>query len=206
MGLPALAAQADVEARLGRSLAPQEQARIDALLTDISAMVRSRTRQQFTQNQTTERLRAIDGKLRLVQKPVISVDQLEVVNWDGTTTPYTPGVWWFDGIDTIAGVTLESTVIVNSPAIWADRIMPAAFQVTYTHGDAETPDDILGIVCNAAIRALGAASPSGVVSETVGQYTYRLDPTAVGGPVGFLTDEILILNRYRRAVRTVALR
>lgn len=206
MSLPALAAQEDIEARLGRSLAPQEQARITALLIDVSAAVRNRSGQKFSRLQSTVRLRAIDGKLRLIQKPVISVDQLEVVNWDGTTTPYTPGVWWFDGIDTIAGVTLESTVIVNSPAIWADRIMPAAFQVTYTHGDAEVPDDILALVCSVTLRALGAAAPSGMVSETVGQYSYRLDPTAVGGSIGFLDDEIKLMRRYKKAARTVALR
>lgn len=205
MGLPPLAVQDDVEARLGRSLAPQEQARIDALLTDVSALVRARTRQQFTVNQSTERLRAIDGKLKLVQKPVVSVDQVQVVNWDDTLTAFSPGVWWFDGIDTIAGVTLQSNVIINSPAIWADRVMPAAFQVTYTHGEG-TPDDILAIVCNAIIRSLGAASPSGVISETVGQYSYRLDPTAVAGPVGFLAEEEKTMRRYRRGARTLALR
>lgn len=204
MSLPPLAQVGDIEARLGRSLAPQESARVPALLTDISAMVRNRTKQDFTFCQSVERIRAIDGKLKLTQKPVISVDLVQVVNWDDTLTTF--GVWWFDGIDTIAGVTLESTVIVNSPAIWAERVMPAAFQVTYTHGDAETPDDVLGVVCWALIRALGASSPSGVQSETVGQYTYRLDPSAVGGPVGFLADELAILKRYTRKVRTVALR
>lgn len=206
MALPALAAQADVEARLGRSLAPQEQARITALLTDVSAVVRNRARQAFSALQTTERLRAVDGKLHLTQHPVVSVDQLEVVNWDGSLTTYSPGVWWFDGIDTIAGVTLESTVIVNSPAIWADRVMPAAFQVTYSHGDTEIPDDVLAIVCNATIRALGAASPSGVSSETIGQYSYRLDPSAVGGTVGLLDEEKKTLDRYRRKANTVPLR
>lgn len=206
MPLQPLATQGDVEALLGRSLAPQEQARIDALLSKVSAMVRNRSGQKFSLLQSTTRLRAIDGKLKLVQKPVVSVDQLEVVNWDGSLTSYSPGVWWFDGIDTIAGVTLESNVIVNSPAIWADRVMPAAFQVTYTHGEAEIPEDINGIVCSAVLRALGASSPSGTVSETVGQYSYRLDPTAVGGFIGLLDDEIKILRRYKRAARTLALR
>jgi hypothetical protein len=206
MSLPPLATAADVEARLGRSLAPQEQARIDALLTDVSAMVRNRSGQKFSRIQSVTRMRAIDGKLKLVQKPVISVDLVQIVNWDDTLTTYSPGVYWFDGIDTIGGVTLQSGVIVNSPAIWADQVMPAAFQVTYTHGDTETPADILAIVCNAILRALGASSPSGTVSETVGQYSYRLDSSAVGGVVGFLADEVITMRRYKKAARTVALR
>jgi len=86
--------------------------------------------------------------------------------------------------------------------------------ITYTHGYAVIPDDIVGVCTRAAARAyqagLAAAAVgavSGVASVTLGDYSYSLG-TGSGGGVGegimgasaarmLLLSEKDILNRYR---------
>ena len=86
--------------------------------------------------------------------------------------------------------------------------------ITYTHGYAVIPDDIVGVCTRAAARAyqagLAAAAVgavSGVASVTLGDYSFSLG-TGSGGGVGegimgasaarmLLLSEKDILNRYR---------
>ena len=87
-------------------------------------------------------------------------------------------------------------------------------QITYTHGYAVIPDDVVGVCTRAAARAyqagLAAASvggASGVASMTLGDYSVSLG-TGAGGGAGegimgasaarmLLLSEKDILNRYR---------
>jgi len=95
---------------------------------------------------------------------------------------------------------------------WAVGIQIVA--VTYTHGYATIPDDIVGVCTRAAARAyqagLAAAAVgavSGVASMTLGDYSYSLG-TGAGGGTGeglmgasaarmLLLSEKDTLNKYR---------
>ena len=95
---------------------------------------------------------------------------------------------------------------------WA--VGPQILEITYTHGYAVIPDDVVGVCTRAAARAyqagLAAAAVgavSGVTSMTLGDYSYSLGSGA-GGGVGegilgasaarmLLLSEKDILSRYR---------
>ena len=68
--------------------------------------------------------------------------------------------------------------------------------VTYTHGWAEIPGDIVAVTLQLATR--GVNNPAGIQREQIGQYavTYTGGQVA-GGTVGLTSGEKLILDRYR---------
>jgi len=187
-----LATSDDVVERLGRALTTVEDARIDAVLRDVSAAVRSYTHQTFTEDTTTDLLPIRNGAVRLMQKPVTAV--IAVEDGLGNALPYT----WLDGDDRI---TLSSSGYLNEFEINVlpnSRVAKAA--VTSTHGYDTTPDDVLGLVCHLAMRALGTPSTdAGKTSETITNYSYTIGSAAGSGPFGLLAEEKRLLDSYRVA-------
>lgn len=178
-----LASVDDLAARLGRELDDDETARIEALLADASAAVRSYTGQQFTRESTTSRLRVAGRSLRLPQRPVIGVSA--VADVDGNDVSFS----WY------AGEVLGIDSLAYPTGGWVD--------VTYEHGYEEVPADVVAVVCNVALRAFGvAAGQSGLASETIGTYSYSIGGAAASGPLGMLADERQVLDSYRRAYGT----
>lgn len=162
-------------------------------LIDASAAVRSYTGLQFTAGETTQVLRVVAGKVRLPQRPVVSVDAVDGILADNSRTTLVG--WTFDGIDQLA--VGSQSFVLNLPEAWYDTDNPfTTVEVTWTYGYDEIPADIVAIVCAAAGRAINA--PSGVISETIGSYSYRLADDEGAGPIGFSTPERGILDRYRR--------
>lgn len=185
-----LATSDDVVERLGRALTSVEDERIDALLLDVSSAVRAYTHQTFTEETTTDLLLIRNRAVRLMQKPVTAVTA--VTDGLGNALPYT----WLTGDDRI---TLSSSGYLNEFEI---NVLPntrvAKAAVTSTHGYATTPDDVLGLVCHLAMRALGTPSTdAGKTSETITNYSYTIGSAAAAGPFGLLAEEKRILDRYR---------
>ena len=186
-----LATSADVVARLGRDLTPVETIRVDALLVDASASVRSRAGQDFTQAETTDRLRVDrNGKVTLPQRPVTAVGA--VVSLSGAEVAHAwPG---FDQLVTGAGTT----------EAWTWQFEPflngvGAVDVTYTHGFETIPDDLVGVVCSIVLRAVGREPlDAGITSETIAGYSYALGVTGAAGAFGMLQPELDIVDRYAR--------
>lgn len=173
--MPALASRSDLEARLGRSLTGDDATRADSLLDDVSASVRAYTGQTFTTGTSTARLRARGTLVRLPQRPVTSVTSVKDV--DGNVVEFT-----YD-----AGSTLS---LLSLPLRgWVD--------VEYAHGGT-VPDVVKAVVCQVAARAFGAkAEQAGFTSEGVPGYTYSVGGAAAAGPLGFLPDELRVLDAYR---------
>ena len=116
MALDPLATADDLAGRLGRALTDAEIDQVELLLGDASASVRAYTGQEFTLGESTVRLRARGGVLRLPQRPVVAVTA--VANTDEADVDFT---WYAD-----------DRAILSSPwASWVD--------VTYTHGYEEIP-------------------------------------------------------------------
>ena len=179
-----LASLTDLSDRLGRPLTTQEEARAQALLVDASAKVRSDTKQNFTRTDNeTVVVRAQQGEIRLPQRPVIDVTAVVAIGAGGA--PDVPVVGWqWDGLDIIRAVT--DSPIINMPEDWNDDTdaYPGTYRVTYSHGDAQVPDTIVGVVARMALRTLTApTSAGGVTGETIGPYTYRTDGSGVGTAV-----------------------
>jgi hypothetical protein len=157
---------------------------------DASAKVRSYTKQAFTRTDNeTVVVRAQQGEIRLPQRPVLAVSSVVAIGAGGA--PDLPVVGWFwDGLDIIR--TSTDSPIVNLPERWYEEDVdayPGTYRVVYSHGDAQVPDDIVGIVARMALRTLTAPTMAGgVTGETIGPYAYRTDGSGVGTAV-VMTDE-----------------
>ncbi len=195
VGPVALATLEDVECRMGRTLTEAEADRLGCLLDDASAAVRAYTGQYFTVATTTARIKAKGGAIRLPQRPVIAVTS--VANTTGTTLLHT----WDAGQQ----VWLSSSMlVVNGPSYHGRR--PQYVDVTYTHGYATVPADIVAVVAQMAGRALGTTpAEGGVQSETIGGYNYSLGAAAAAGGLGMLPAERSVLDRYKLPVGSITM-
>lgn len=200
--MSALASQADLEARFGRDLIAEEAARVEALLADASALVRSYTGQTFEQvDDETVTLRAVGGRITLPRRPVREVSRVVAIG--GVALPdFTVADWLFDGIDTVR--IGDGASVINLPEAWWDEDgYPGTYQVTYSHGYAEVPPDVVAVVCGMATRVL--QNPSNLRSETVGSYsvTYTIPATGEALGINLSRYEKQILDRYRRRASTI---
>lgn len=178
MALDPLATTADLAARLGRALTAEETTRATPLLRDASAVARREAGRPFTAAAgDTARVRVRGLKLRLPKVPVTAVDTIADV--DGNPLDFT-----YDAGDV---VTLSAIPLRG----WVD--------VTYDHGYAEIPDDVVGAVCSAVLRTLGVSPmETGYQSETVEGYAYTVGAAAASGAVGFLDAELAVFRAYKR--------
>jgi hypothetical protein len=182
-----LASVDDLEARLGHDVASAPRA--EALLEDASDAVRDYTGQKFDPiDDDVVRLVPKNGKVRLPQRPVRAVSAVK--DADGN-----PLEFKWNGRDK---VTVTSSVI----AAWErNGVYTGDVDVTYDHGylDGELPSRVIGVVCQAAGRALGTPpDESGKTSETLESYSYAQGSVAAAGAVGLLPEEKRSLNSFRR--------
>lgn len=194
--MTALATLNDVTGRLGRTLTQAETDRLALLIDDASAAVRAYTGQEFTAATSTVRLRAQAGNVRLPQHPVTAVTA--VANTNGTAVLHT---WYFGQLVWLA----SSMLVVNGPT-WgtATGRGPQYVDVTYTHGYAAIPADVVAVVCQMAGRALGTTpGEGGVQSETIGGYNYSLGSAAAAGGLGMLPAERVVLDRYKLPANSI---
>lgn len=205
--LAPLATVQDVQARMPRTLTAADNARVNALLADASNLVRAFARQKFTVDTTQRVFRPVDNQIVLQERPVISVDSLARVGPDGKTMmPFS--IWTFDGIATI--MLGPPSMLINAPEVWTDVDWfwrNVTYMVGYTHGYTVIPEDVVGVVANMACRVLLAPGAPGMVTETIGGYSYRMAdgfPTAM---VSLTAEDRETLSAYRaRRNRTVELR
>lgn len=189
--MESLASSTDLSDRLGRPLTSGEEARALALLADASAKVRSYTKQSFSRvDDQTVVVRAQQGEIRLPQRPVLDVTAVIAVGAGGA--PDLPVVGWqWDGLDIIR--TCTDSPVINLPELWYEEDVeayPGTYRVTYSHGDAQIPDDIIGIVARMALRTLTAPTMAGgVTGETIGPYAYRTDGSNIGTAVVMTDDD-----------------
>jgi hypothetical protein len=193
---------ADVEAFLQVTIHtdPVKLASAQRAISEATAAIKNYCHQEIERvaNETIT-LDCLGGtKIFLPQIPVIGV--ASVVE-DGTPLVVTD--------DYILG---QHGIVHRVGDYWAVGIQIVA--VTYTHGYATIPDDIVGVCTRAAARAyqagLAAAAVgavSGVASMTLGDYSYSLG-TGAGGGTGeglmgasaarmLLLSEKDTLNKYR---------
>lgn len=180
---------ATIDALEARGITVDDADRADNALADISALVRAYTGQTFTLvTDDLTRIRTRNGEVRLPQRPVVDVTAVATV--DGSTVDY---VWDAGEVVFLSGfgVSLNSFEVepFRNRATWLD--------VTYSHGYATTPDDILAVVCGLAAKAL-AREPTGadVTQESAGPFSrsFSTSSMALGVP------ERSILDRYRRPI------
>jgi hypothetical protein len=209
MALPPLATIEDVAALLQRDLTPAEVTNGVRLLGMASDVVRRYTRQQITQATETITLPGNwDNTLVLPQRPITAVSNVLI---NGATPSYTlwrvlddtlflgTGAYQPDfGVLLWSGNALWGPAGSNSGpqatgATWGGP--QAQVTVTYTHGYAEVPGDIVNVT--AGLVAIAIASPVGVDQERVGGYQVKYTRSE-GGSMALQAGDKEILNYYRK--------
>lgn len=211
LGTP-LASIGHLVARLGRSLTEEEKAKAPAMLADASDLIRSYCRRQFTATANeTVILRPVGNRIRLPNKPVLAVDQVEMVGTSGTPNRVM-GIseWSWDGID-------EITVWRCPPDLWSYGASPSASyantcKVTLDSGGT-VPRLIVGRCCKMVLRHLLAPTKAeGLVQERIGQYAYQYGQYSGGGSPGPVVElakadeDALAKAGYRSRASTIQLR
>ncbi len=169
MATPLVTSQ-DIEARLGRPLSEHESARVEALIADASAEVRAYTGQLITSATSTVTLPVTGGRVVLPQRPVNAV-----VSVDGEPV---------DEPD-LVGATLRGMYGCEAT-------------VTYEHGYAEVPGDIVSVVAAMVLRGLSTDLVGPMKSrESIGEYSYGIPESALARRVVVDRTDRSTLDRYR---------
>jgi len=190
--MESLATLEQLETRMSSDIVDTQRA--VALLAGASATVRSYTGQHITQATTTDRVKVKRGWVRLPQGPVTAVSTVLDTNANTILFEWLAGnkVQIQPNLDTFSFVPWQGGIK------WVD--------VTYTHGYADVPEDIVVVVCQIAGRAYGTSpEQSAVSSEGIGSYSYSTGGAAASGAAGMLAGERAILDRYRRSATSISL-
>lgn len=189
--MTALAAPSDVIARLGRDLTAPELRRIEALLDDASAAVRSVCGgDPFERATTTTRLRIRDGQVRL---PLAPVNDVISVKWPD---PDHTDVGWFfwEGLDVVTLWRQE----FGLPSISATPYLRAFYRVVdveYDHGYDNIPAVVVGIVASVTARALGVQpDQSDLASQSIEGFSESWRGQSAAGGFALLPDELKALE------------
>lgn len=199
MPLPLLATADDLAAALQRPVDPAQAA---LALRRASARVRKHCRQAISLVQgDTVTLPGGGRVLRLPQRPVVVDDAnpLTVIELFGITgqeydavegrdfsrvgTELTRGeAWW-------APTRLMGWPWLRPQGVWAQRV-----RVTYSHGYAEIPDDVVDIVLDLA--QMNLTNPQGLRSESIDDYSRTFAAETIGG-AQLTADHKEALRPYR---------
>jgi hypothetical protein len=174
-----------------------------------SALVRKYCRQQFTlvENETVT-LPGNGRILRLPQRPVVVDDThpLTVVELFGIAdqeytalegrdftrigSELTRGeAWW-------APTRLMGWPFMRPMGIWSQRV-----RVTYSHGWAEVPDDVVDVVLDLA--QMNMTNPQGLRSESIDDYQRTFASETIGGAL-LTAEHKEALRQYRGRSFSVA--
>jgi hypothetical protein len=205
--LPPLASVDDVASRLGRDVTETEAIRLTPLLADASAQIRRYCRRDFLMHTSeTQILYGHDSEILLPGRPALSVSAVVAIG-GAADLPDVPIPWYtFDGVQTVRIGSLSG--IINLPeAWWTDDAYPGTYRVTYTFGDACVPDDVNMVCANAALSVLTApTAAAGVIGESIGPYSYRLERGGGGVSVALSAADLTLLKDYRGGVQTLITR
>lgn len=164
----ALATIGDLQAVMRREIAP-DTVRAQRLLEMASTTVGNYTGVTALAT-TTIRLKVRNGKARLPLRPVTAVT--EVKDMSGNAVPHE----WYLG-----QVVDCSPVLLNEFEINLARCRPSFVDVTYTHGYAVIPEDIIAVICDMVAAALGTPpEDAGVQQETLGPWSVTTGQSSGG--------------------------
>lgn len=125
--------------------------------------------------------------LLLPQLPIIAVTSVSTFDEDDTETELDPSEY----------VVTETNGILwrkSHRDVWCRGI--ANVSVTYDHGYAELPADLMGAIMDIAARGLASSVGGEVQAEAIGTYSVTYADSASGG--GLQDGERLVLDRYRQ--------
>ncbi|MFE3409453.1 hypothetical protein ACFXMT_14285 [Streptomyces mirabilis] len=143
-------------------------------LNMVSAIIRKEARNNFQRRTTTLRRTPVDGVIRLPLRPVVSVD---AVTRDGAPIDFD----WDDETERLC--------------VWGCTRV----SVTFTHGYASVPGDVLAVALTAAQRVI--SNPNDLRQETVGSVSVTYAAETIGASLSQADRDLL--KDYRRRVSVV---
>jgi hypothetical protein len=155
-------------------------------LEDASALFRSLASQTISlvENDAVELEGNRSTRLWLPERPVLAVTSVSIETDFSTTS---------QGV-TAYRITRRGLLKLRSGPWWGG--LDSTIRVTYSHGYAEIPDDVVAVVCSMAARQL--ANPTGATSQTLGPRSIAY--ASVGGDgstIGLTAEEQRIVRKYR---------
>ena len=210
MSLPPLATVDDVSARiLPRVLTDPEITRAGVLLQDASSQIRRYCRKDFLLHTTEEVvLKASGATIKLAHlRPVISVNHVTAISGN-EYVPDIPCSWWtFDDIDEISFAEASASGVINLPEAWYEYgAYPGTYRINLTYGFEDVPDEVVMVAATAVISVLMAPTmAAGVIGETIGAYSYRIERTGGGLAVALTEADLAALNDFRPKAATMRL-
>lgn len=210
MTLAPIATTTDLSDRLGRALTPLESARAPALLRDASSQIRRYCRPcDFLYHaDDTVVLPAQGGKIRLPYTPIQTVTSVVALSGNPTIPDIVVTWYTFDGIDELIVPDVGSSGVINLPESFYDNAgaYPGTYEITYSHGYTTPPDEAVMVAANAVISVLQAPTmAAGVIGETVGAYSYRLERGGGGLAVALTEADLTALDDFRPKYGTIKL-
>jgi hypothetical protein len=203
----------DVAVRLGRALSDAETLKCGALINDVTSQIVRYCRRDFQMHvNETQVLYGVDSEIEL-EKPVVwSGDPRTAVNsviaiGGGMGLPDVPITWFtFDGINRIKYA--QGRGIINLPEVWFETDMyPGTFMVNYSWGYPQVPDEVVAVGAGAVQAVLTTPTvAAGLIGETIGPYSYRLERTGGGLTVALKQSDLDSLKDFRNTVETAEMR
>lgn len=185
-----LATVDDATVRIGRQLDDTETARLEALLSDASARIRSylgaAALDYPARGEVVESCKVRPGGLiRLGLVPVVSIDSVYDYAVD-TPLPFTR----YGTAGAVVGVAHGA--VINLPETDEEVMpyVPASVKVTYTAGYDPVPDIVVAVCCQAAIRAMQQYQP--IQPNAAGGAAFSAPPP---GGVWLMSDEKTALDQ-----------
>lgn len=172
-----------------------------ATIADLSALLR-----RAIDEEDTSALAALETASAFVEAylgQAVELDEDDAIILDGSGTRVLLLPAW--PVTEVASVEVDEEELVNGEDYsWSatgelrklSGLWPATLRsvsVTYSHGYAQVPPAIVGVVASLAARLYD--SPVSVKQESIGGYSV----TYTGGGATFQAAELLILDRYKRA-------
>lgn len=168
MALPPLATIDDLAAHMQVDPGTLPAGAVSAL-DQVSAIIRKEARNNFQRRTTTLTRTPYQGVIRLPLRPVVSVDS---VTRDGAPVDYR----WDD----------------ETERLFVGACAPVT--VTFTHGYASVPGDVVTVALTAAQRVL--TNPNDLRQETVGAVSVTYAAETIGASLSQADKDLL--GRYRR--------
>lgn len=169
--MAALASIDDLAKVMRRGLDAGDRVRATRLLEIASQRVRTFVGLEFTEATTTVTVPVRNRRARLPQRPVTAVAAVTDPNDN-------PVAYEWNGRQVVD----LAPAVLNEFELNMWRTGLRSVKVTYTHGWAPIPDDVVGIVCDMVAAALDSPPEDvGIQSETIGPYSISTGSQYPGG-------------------------
>jgi len=201
----------DLAARLGQTLTEDEVARADTLLELASGIIVDEAKQEIELGSTTFTRRSVYGdRFRLPQRPVVSVDEVQLALLDNAAEVIPATSWYLDGDEVVRVGSMPSVAsemyFGHSGRGWLGPSW--SLTVTYTHGFEEIPPAIKALTLEMVVRVW--VNPGSVAQEGVGDtstlYYYASNTPDASGLLLTRVEARMLKKLFGRPSSTVTLR